>query len=197
MKYEKKELYGGAITVQLPTSLTDASNLRQIPDTQEVFISSDRSEIHKDDAIIIDLLERQDNPNDPEALQYHLSEISKLNGVAKDSQQILYQSELKAPNFPGDYAAIIISGEQAKKWGRDETVLILVLGLIRISKSETDLLVSYNVPFHDADELEDLKKTLAGDGSGNGKASARIEMGKEAVLKAIESIKIENWSLFG
>ncbi|KAJ9659411.1 hypothetical protein H2198_003140 [Neophaeococcomyces mojaviensis] len=32
------DLYGGAMTVSLPTDLVDASNLRQIPDHQEVFL---------------------------------------------------------------------------------------------------------------------------------------------------------------
>lgn len=34
----KRDLYGGAITVSLPTDSIDASDLRQIPDHQEVFL---------------------------------------------------------------------------------------------------------------------------------------------------------------
>ncbi|KEF62280.1 uncharacterized protein A1O9_00252 [Exophiala aquamarina CBS 119918] len=37
--YGLRELYGGAITVQLPVELIDSSDLRQIPDHQEVFLS--------------------------------------------------------------------------------------------------------------------------------------------------------------
>ncbi|KAK5057552.1 hypothetical protein LTR84_011552 [Exophiala bonariae] len=37
--YRLRELYGGAITVELPTDLIDSSDIRQIPDHQEVFLS--------------------------------------------------------------------------------------------------------------------------------------------------------------
>lgn len=37
--YSNRELYGGAITTNLPTDFIDSSNLRQIPDHQEVYLS--------------------------------------------------------------------------------------------------------------------------------------------------------------
>ncbi|KIW28571.1 uncharacterized protein PV07_08225 [Cladophialophora immunda] len=37
--YGTRELYGGAITVELPVELIDSSDIRQIPDHQEVFLS--------------------------------------------------------------------------------------------------------------------------------------------------------------
>ncbi|OAP58932.1 hypothetical protein AYL99_06229 [Fonsecaea erecta] len=37
--YGVRQLYGGAITVELPVDLIDSSDIRQIPDHQEVFLS--------------------------------------------------------------------------------------------------------------------------------------------------------------
>ena len=37
--YTTRPLYGGAITVSLPSTLIDASDVRQVPDHQEVFLS--------------------------------------------------------------------------------------------------------------------------------------------------------------
>ncbi|OAL38788.1 hypothetical protein AYO20_01994 [Fonsecaea nubica] len=37
--YGVRELYGGAMTVELPVDLIDSSDIRQIPDHQEVFLS--------------------------------------------------------------------------------------------------------------------------------------------------------------
>ncbi|KIW89006.1 uncharacterized protein Z519_10491 [Cladophialophora bantiana CBS 173.52] len=37
--YGVRELYGGALTVELPVELIDSSDIRQIPDHQEVFLS--------------------------------------------------------------------------------------------------------------------------------------------------------------
>ena len=49
-------LYGGALSVELPRSFTDASELREVPDHQEVWVDtcSDRS-------LIIEILERKDS----------------------------------------------------------------------------------------------------------------------------------------
>lgn len=48
----KYDLFGGAITVDLPPGLIDASDLRQVPDTQEVFLSP-----HSDVSYIFDITE--------------------------------------------------------------------------------------------------------------------------------------------
>jgi Ran-interacting Mog1 protein len=37
--FSTRDLYGGAITAQLPTDFLDASDLRQVPDHQEVYLS--------------------------------------------------------------------------------------------------------------------------------------------------------------
>ncbi|RPD65918.1 Mog1p/PsbP-like protein [Lentinus tigrinus ALCF2SS1-6] len=50
-----KELFGGSITTTLPTTLIDASNFRQVPDTQEVFISRDSGV-----SIIVEVLQSVD-----------------------------------------------------------------------------------------------------------------------------------------
>lgn len=48
-------LYGGAISVQLPAGLLDASNIRPVPDTQEVFVSATPDSLVT--SVIVDLLE--------------------------------------------------------------------------------------------------------------------------------------------
>lgn len=51
-----RELFGGALTVSVPESYVDASNFRQIPDNQEVFVSE-----NSDNSFIIEILEMPDN----------------------------------------------------------------------------------------------------------------------------------------
>lgn len=38
LSFARRELYGGAIEVELPTDIVDTSDLRQVPDHQEVFL---------------------------------------------------------------------------------------------------------------------------------------------------------------
>lgn len=41
IKYTRRQLYGGTITVELPEDCIDANDLREIPDHQEVFLRPD------------------------------------------------------------------------------------------------------------------------------------------------------------
>lgn len=95
------QLYGGAITVELPSVFGDvryvacfrycnkaqadsASYIREVPDTQEVWI--DRNGLT---SVIFDLTERVDEPearNDEEALKYHLSDIVEADDTLQTWQ---------------------------------------------------------------------------------------------------------------
>jgi hypothetical protein len=71
LKMQVRQLYGGSIEALIPTNTLDASEFRQIPDNQEVFVGSD-----SDDSIIIELLE-------PATILDHFEELLQLNGVFK------------------------------------------------------------------------------------------------------------------
>ena len=59
-----RELFGGAITIQLPNDLLDASELREVPDTQEVFVDK-----HSDISYILDVNERVPPTDNREAIK--------------------------------------------------------------------------------------------------------------------------------
>ncbi|QPG74795.1 hypothetical protein FOA43_002129 [Brettanomyces nanus] len=196
MHFQSKSLYGGAITVDLPEGLIDASTFRQIPDTQEVYVCHDSKVLSKNDAIIIDLMERVDCSDDS-AIDSHLREVCKLNDADQNDSIILEQDRnAHARNFPEDYCGWIVSGEQAKKWGRDETPLVLILALIRLKNVGTDLLVSYNIPFDEKSEIEDLKEVLSGESLAGNLALRRINVAKEVVIRILDTLKVQDWKLF-
>lgn len=73
--YATTPLYGGAITAKLPSDYLDASDLRQVPDTQEVRLS--RTSLT---SVVVDILERAQPPahpchTDEEALDYHYRDV--------------------------------------------------------------------------------------------------------------------------
>ena len=67
--YKTVDLFGGAITANIPTSFADVSDIRQVPDHQEVWLDKNGFT-----SIVIDILERVDQP-DVDALRYHLHDI--------------------------------------------------------------------------------------------------------------------------
>lgn len=207
VSFEKKELFGGAITTDIPSGLLDASELRQVPDTQEVFLNptentTDYSQLNKDDSIIVDLMERVDG-QDADAIKEHFSEISALND-ASNSWKLASVEDLE--NNLSSKAYVAVGLEPALKWGRDESngsdykpTLVVVFGIIRLEKVDTDILVTQNVLISDKDELKDLEilETSGSTESESNKAHKRIELAKTVVKQAISKLKIEDWNLFG
>jgi hypothetical protein len=211
VKYETKALYGGAITSTLPQGLLDASDLRQVPDTQEVFLNpsentSNYEELVKDDSIIFDLMEALETKNAVDALKEHFAEISTLNDN-ESNWKLLNVQEFQL-DVSGPESAVLGFGlEPALKWGRSEEptgenhlkpTLVLVLGLVRLSKVKTDVLITYNILFNKDEELQSLLE-LDKSGSINtaNKAIDRINLGLAVVKTAINDFKVESWDLFG
>lgn len=52
MILEERELFGGGLSIKVPKDFKDVSAFRQVPDHQEVFVSSE-----SDDSLIVELLE--------------------------------------------------------------------------------------------------------------------------------------------
>ena len=75
-------LYGGAITATLPAALADASTLRPVPDTQEVWVSTTKD---SNLSVIIDLLECVPGSTLHEVLTAHMDEVMRLSGASNAS----------------------------------------------------------------------------------------------------------------
>ncbi|OMH78409.1 Ran guanine nucleotide release factor, partial [Zancudomyces culisetae] len=67
------KLYGGYMSISIPNTLLDASQIRQIPDNQEVFLNPEN-----DESLIVEILEYQDVPNS-EALRVHFDNLAEEN----------------------------------------------------------------------------------------------------------------------
>lgn len=97
-RFNNISLFGGAMTVRLPANFIDVSDLRQVPDNQEVFLNSDGFE-----SITVDILERVEGEIAPEttvdtdlkALKYHVREI-----VDSDEPDISSVSTVTVSHLP-------------------------------------------------------------------------------------------------
>jgi Ran-interacting Mog1 protein len=70
LAFTAAKLFGGAITASIPSTFIDASDLRQIPDNQEVFVDSNGLA-----SITFDILEKVDTSDMEEAIAIHLGEV--------------------------------------------------------------------------------------------------------------------------
>lgn len=132
---EPVELYGGALRSVLPTGFIDASLLRPVPDTQEVYVNArQEGENHRDglglnESITVDLLERIEASSDEAALRDHVAEIFDLNHCTKCQIESIHRTNSSA------YVCIA-----------HDVKLVVCVGLIRLAQYDTDVVITINVP---------------------------------------------------
>lgn len=192
--FKKQELYGGAIVTVIPEGFLDASILREVPDTQEVFVNSrEDSEENKfndglgtNESVIIDLLQAVDEPNDREALSVHIQEITSMNG-SNDWKLVRYEN-------PAPHIQTCIAVESAYKWGKRDMkeTLVLCLALLRLEKVQTDAVLSVNVPLADTTELQAMSEAV----NDSGNIPPRIQAAYTLVKEMANEFKVLDESLF-
>ncbi|XP_073716454.1 ran guanine nucleotide release factor isoform X1 [Misgurnus anguillicaudatus] len=141
-----RPLFGGALSAAIPPSAQDISELRQIPDNQEVFANS-----QTDQSIIIELLEYQSHVQGAEAVRYHFDDVAASNGAIESGSwkiqgvEQLTQSELLLQECS---SAWLLSGAQlvSKFNEQAKNTVNIYLCLFRLPQFTTDILVTFNDP---------------------------------------------------
>ncbi|KAH7340344.1 hypothetical protein B0J17DRAFT_651023 [Rhizoctonia solani] len=173
------ELFGGAITVQLPAGLTDASDLRQVPDTQEVFLATD-----SDVSVVFEILERV-APDDPvEVAKFHFDSLSHDNEAVSSTVEIV-NIPTQQPDSTSPVKLSVLQGTQlVPKFNRThpDTVKIL-LAVYRVVEKGVDLVLTFNVP------VQTEKAGSAVDAEG-------AKRWLDAYEAAVPSLKIIDFGLF-
>ncbi len=76
--FHVQQLYGGALECSLPDTLSDASRFRQVPDHQEVFVSSSPREGVEEVSVIVELNQYHEGPAD-EFPQFVVDDLARFN----------------------------------------------------------------------------------------------------------------------
>ncbi|KAF2851261.1 Mog1p/PsbP-like protein [Plenodomus tracheiphilus IPT5] len=184
MAFTNTPLYGGAITVDLPSGFADASQIRQIPDHQEVYLDASGYS-----SIVVEILEYVDKGSDEAALQYHFGDLVEDTG---DATTILEQCEAKmkgVPNKPIQSLTFIQTPPTPNPNPRRKVpeFTYIHLLLLRLKEQGTDIMVTLNIP-HYAGEYE---KAAGEDGQ-----TQLMKDSKVAREKVLESFEIKEWGLF-
>ncbi|XP_066484937.1 ran guanine nucleotide release factor [Tiliqua scincoides] len=134
-------LFGGAFSAFLPPGCLDVSELRQVPDNQEVFVHPST-----DQSIIIELLEYQAGVPDENAARYHFEDAAGASAEA----EVLSQESL-APHLlalEGCSSAWCLTTCQlvAKFNEKAKNKVTVHLVLLRLPQYGTDLLLTFNNP---------------------------------------------------
>ncbi|KAL1514509.1 hypothetical protein AB1Y20_003608 [Prymnesium parvum] len=174
-------LFGGALSVELHGHWLDASDVRPVPDHQEVWTERDGPR-----ALVIELLQRVD-AHDDRAVCAHFEELSERNGAlhAKLSPQVSTMGRLDQ-SLRAAEPAYGVHGVQTLPDGVD---LHVHLRLVRLLPQETDVLLSLCRPWPRGD-------------AGAASCEVRSEEGvvaedAAAVDALVRSVRVHDWHLFG
>ncbi|KAH7916014.1 hypothetical protein BJ138DRAFT_996544 [Hygrophoropsis aurantiaca] len=137
----QRDLFGGAITADLPKCLIDVAQLRDVPDTQEVFVYPDSPA-----SFIIEVLERVSQIDDHEAAKFHFSALDEAPSPEHQTVQDIQTIANDGGN--GTPSPIVLHGKQKMhKFNRQSLDEVeILLALFRVQTKNIDLVVSANIP---------------------------------------------------
>lgn len=137
------DLFGGAITAAIPGQLLDASEMREVPDNQEVFVGPFQS---VELALIIELLEPVDKELTVEALAFHVEEMHRVSGTTKEQlgQPVQIMTMQIGKHEYSERIDVIKTGN---------AYTMLLCGLFRLPEYETEVLLSCTLQSKDQTPL--------------------------------------------
>ncbi|KAJ2804443.1 hypothetical protein H4R20_002508 [Coemansia guatemalensis] len=134
---DRRELYGGAMSMDVPKGMVDVSNFREVPDNQEVFADGTT-----DASVIIEILERVDEQQH-KALRYHFQQVAELNEAATHQTPQIEDIRLSSVSE----AYVLACQQSVAKFNETAANQIcLLMALLRIPEHTADVLITMNVP---------------------------------------------------
>ncbi|KAI4098993.1 MAG: hypothetical protein LQ339_006186 [Xanthoria mediterranea] len=193
MTFKPTELFGGAITANLPASYADVSNIREVPDHQEIYLDASGFS-----SIIVEIAERVSQPpTDQEALEFHFHDIVDEH----DTGRIWQTDVAHLPHFPPNTPcytllatttppAAVTNGDVGAKAPAFTGVM---LTLIRLVAQSTDIVVTINIP-HIPGHQEPSDGALDFE---DGRFGSLVEAGVKIRDEVWRSLEVRDWGLFG
>ncbi|KAG0123920.1 hypothetical protein HOY82DRAFT_673769 [Tuber indicum] len=186
-------LFGGAIRAAVPLSFRDAADFRQVPDTQEVYVSMEEG---MDISVVIDLNQRVQAPSDLEALDIHFQDVA-------DDQDRSYaavsRETITLPKMADKPTYMITGTISSRPSDNPEYFIGILMTLVRLPQQTTDILITVNIPFNTS-ELVQAEKYLvsprAGTIGGGGEKSQMLRLGMAVLEGVLREFEVLDWGLF-
>lgn len=199
---QRRPLFGGAMTCEIPVSFLDLSDVRQVPDHQECWQEKNAFSLSGlGSLLVVEILERQDHVADDQAAAYFFQDLAESNGATRPEdarfrpiagmplevgiQSSSNQQRLITPLFGVGHQRVEL-GRRFSTGGRtlDQPIqwISVELCLIRLSTLGTDLLVTLSTPIDN--EPIDLMNEETFSWSDN-------------FRRILSTLQVSNWGLFG
>jgi len=133
---KKVDLWAGNMSVQLPTSFIDASNIRPVPSHQEVWLDQDGPA-----NVIFSLNQMVDVASDEEAATFHLDDQ-----VEEDVYRIWQNKPVFAERFPSTTRGRYLVATVKNRDDHSVDFVGIVMIMLRLREYQTDLVITISVP---------------------------------------------------
>ncbi|XP_015867839.3 uncharacterized protein LOC107405317 [Ziziphus jujuba] len=194
--FSERPLFGGAIASTFPDRFQDVSNIRQVPDHQEVFVDPAR-----DESLIFELLDLKHDVGDNGSATWFLQDLATEQD-AEGSMVIEQSGVIEAPalcyrNTPAVVTTAV--GQMAISKGRQgreaQNIVRVYVANLRLKEVTTDVLITAYEPIH-INPLSESANAVAAGFAVPATQSGCMPMA-EVFKLAVSSFKVNEWSLFG
>ncbi|XP_050214792.1 uncharacterized protein LOC126665900 isoform X2 [Mercurialis annua] len=193
--HTQRPLFGGAITSSFPLRFQDVSNIRQVPDHQEVFVDPSR-----DESLIFELLDYKHEVGDNGSATWFLQDLANEQD-AEGCTQFEQSEVVETPGFHYRNIPSVIStavGQMNISKGRQgreaQNIVRVYLANIRLKGVDTDVLVTAYEPVL----INPLSESATTVGAGMAVPAAQSGcLAMSEVFKlAVSTFKVIDWNLF-
>ncbi|KAF9134947.1 hypothetical protein BGX30_011711 [Mortierella sp. GBA39] len=211
----QQELYGGAITINLPSKFGTISHVREVPDHQEVFVNVD-----EDQSVIVEILELAAEASDDNCAAFHFQQLAEDNDAEDASiiQSVSVLNNAELPTWPADAKIYLLLGQQrVAKFNEQQRIqqqqqhhrhhlataastssststttdarnlVQIMMVVFRLPRQDTDIVLSYNVPLQISDSSSSKQVAHEGD----------ISEAEGWFRRVVGSFTVREWGLFG
>lgn len=192
----ERSLFGGAISTTFPLRFTDVSDIRQVPDHQEVFVDPGR-----DESLIIELLDLKHDVADTGSAGWFFNDLA--NEQDAEDTTVIEQSGvfeangLRYRNMPAVISTAVgqMSVSKARQGREAQNLVKVYLANLRLKGVNTDVLITAYEPIAISPYSESARSVGAGLAV-PAIQTGRIPMGDVFQL-AVSNFKVHDWNLFG
>jgi hypothetical protein len=183
---ERRELFGGALEVHLPSRFIDISSIRDVPDNQEIFADSKST----DQSFIIELLSMSEDVRDENIGEYLFHDLCDVNGVTSSEAKVIQVVNCSDSNTTDSFKQILIGQQQVAKHREEvKNVVNFYMGVIRLKNVTTDLLITFNDPVQIHPDSSSASNSIA---------LGYLSDHSRRVFQAVfDTLKVNDWSIFG
>ncbi|KAF8047329.1 hypothetical protein N665_3091s0002 [Sinapis alba] len=192
----ERPLFGGAISSSFPQRFQDASNIRQVPNHQEVFVDPSR-----DESLIFELLDFKGDVEDNGSASWFLHDLAREQDAEAfkliEQSQVTVAPGLSFRNIPSVVTTAV--GEMAISKGRQgreaQNLVRVYVANLRLKGVETDVLVTAYEPIL-INPLSESANAVASGLAVPASQSGNLPM-CDVIKHALSTFRVNDWSLFG